>query len=200
MKQLVALATFVIASSANATIHTVTCQNGVSHFLPITVNAMVGDTIYWTWVSGTHIVGPILASDIPAGALMWDVPIDVAHLDFEYVVSMPGTYHYVCHPDAPHGEDGYIEVSSTTTVQNMDPIGGVFAAYPNPFTDELTVEASGANGMAIHDLLGRQLVSVVLKPASTRLQLDLATLPRGVFLCSILRNGVVLETKRLIKN
>lgn len=37
-----------LVSSANATVHTVTAQNTPTHFLPVTVNAVVGDTIRWT--------------------------------------------------------------------------------------------------------------------------------------------------------
>lgn len=66
MKAFLIFASFLlIVSTVNATVHIVTCQNGSSHFIPDTVNAVVGDTIHWTWLAGVHITGPINASNIP---------------------------------------------------------------------------------------------------------------------------------------
>lgn len=58
MKLLFTFLAFVVSGlAANANVITITCQNSPSHFLPVTVNVTVGDTIHWTWIEGTHIVG-----------------------------------------------------------------------------------------------------------------------------------------------
>lgn len=42
----------------------------------MTINAVLGDTIHWTWVSGTHIVGVVNETDIPVLADTWYAVID----------------------------------------------------------------------------------------------------------------------------
>ena len=190
----------LVATAANATTHTVTCQNSPSHYLPVTVNAIVGDTILWTWVAGTHVVGPILASDIPAGAAMWNAPIDVNDHSFKYVVKVVGNYHYVCHPATPHGEDAYIVVTAGATgIQDNNALNNVSSAYPNPFTDKLTIETSNGDQILIFNALGEKIKSFPLKSGQTKIEADLATLPKGIFFYTILKEGVILETKKIIK-
>ena len=200
MKQLFAFVVFVsFAITVDATVHIVTCQNGPNHFLPVTVNANAGDTIHWTWVSGNHIVGPINETDIPVLADSWYGVIDVNFTDFEYVVAYPGNYYYVCHPGAPHGEDGFIVVTGTTAVQTQEAVNGTTLPYPNPFSDRITVEAAGANSMTLHNLLGEHVGSSTFTSGVSTLRVDPGTLPKGIYFCSILRNGVVLETRRVVK-
>ena len=202
MKLFFTLASFaVIVSAANATIVTVTCQDGNSHFLPVTVTAVCGDTIRWTWVSGTHVVGPISASDIPAGAAMWNEFIDAGpgNQSAEYVVTAAGTYHYVCHPATPHGEDGYIVVTCGTGVQPTNALSNVSSAYPNPFSEKINIETSGADLILIYNYVGEKIKSFSVKSGQTKLETDLATLPKGIFFYSIIKNGTVLETRKIIK-
>lgn len=200
MKQIIPLLVFIAGPlAADATVHIVTCQNGPNHFLPVTVNAIVGDTIHWTWVSGNHIVGPIAETDIPTLADSWYGVIDVNFTDFEYVVAYPGNYNYVCHPGSPHGEDGFIVVAGSTAVEEAQPTNGTSLLYPNPFSDKLTIEASGANGMTLHNVLGEQVGTFAFVGGGITLRADPGTLPKGIYFCSILRNGVVLETRRVVK-
>jgi plastocyanin len=187
-------------TGANATIHTVTCQNSPSHYLPVTINVMVGDTIHWVWVAGVHVVGPIRASDIPAGAAMFNAPIDNTHLTFDYVVTVAGNYHYVCHPATPHGEDGYIVASLATGIQSYSPLNNLSSVYPNPFSSKITIETSRADLISIYNILGEQVQSYVVESGQTKLEIDLATLPTGVFFYSIRKDGAVLETRKIIKN
>ncbi|MFZ1686002.1 MAG: T9SS type A sorting domain-containing protein [Flavobacteriales bacterium] len=199
MKQIVTLSLLVVFTfSANATVHTVTCQNGASHFLPVTVNANVGDTVHWTWISGNHVVGPIAETDIPALADSWYGVIDDTFNDFEYVVNYPGIYYYVCHPNAPHGEDAYIVVADPLAVQAAEPVVNT-ALYPNPFRDQLTVEITGATSATLYNLLGTQVGSSTFTAGGTTLRMDTGTLPKGIYFCSILRNEAVLDTRRVVK-
>lgn len=199
MKHLLTLAAFASLSiTTRAITHIVTCQNGANHFLPVTINAMIGDTIHWTWVSGNHIVGIINETDIPALADTWYAVVDATYNDYEYVVAYPGNYHYVCHPAQPHGEDGYIVVAVNTAVQEAKPNEGV-VLYPNPFTGQITLEADGANGVTIHNLLGEKVASYAFTGDRTALRTDLGNLPKGFYFFRILRNGVVLETRRTVK-
>ncbi|HXC03624.1 MAG TPA: T9SS type A sorting domain-containing protein [Bacteroidia bacterium] len=189
--------TFV--SISQATIHTVTCQNTPSHFLPVTTNASIGDTILWTWVAGTHVVGPIATTDIPAGAPMWNAPIDASDHSFKYVVTVAGNYHYVCHPATPHGEDAYIVVASVATgipeYNSKNSIG----AFPNPFSEKITLETTNADLLVISNAAGQRVASFPVKSGQTKLEADLGTLPKGVYFYILLKEGVVLETRKIIK-
>jgi plastocyanin len=190
----------VVIGSANATVHTVTCQNTPSHFLSVTVNAVIGDTIRWTYVAGVHVVGPISAADIPTGAAMWNGPIDASHLALEYVVTVAGNYHYVCHPNSPHGEDAYIVVATTTVVQQYNGLNNVSSVYPNPFSEKITIEASNADLIFIYNCLGEKIKSFTFKTGETKIEIDLSTLPKGLFFYSIIKNGMTIETKKIFKD
>jgi plastocyanin len=188
----------VVCSAANATVHIVTCQNSPAHFLPESLNATVGDTIHWTWIEGNHIVGPVNISDIPAGAAIWNGYIDASHHDFEYVVTHVGVYYYDCHPGTPHGENASITVTGTTGVQHN--LQNAFSsAYPNPFTETITIETSNAEQILLYNTLGKKVNSFTLKSGQTKLQADLGTLPEGIYFYSIIRNGAVIETRKIMK-
>lgn len=190
---------FVITCVTKATVVTVTCQNSPSHFLPVTINVTVGDTIHWTWVAGVHVVGPIDTTDIPHGAAMWNAPIDASHLTFDYVVTVPGHYHYVCHPATPHGEDAYIVVTAATTGVQESTGGNLSSAYPNPFAGKITIETVNADQILIYNLLGEKIKSFPVKSGQNKTEIDLSVLPSGVFLYSTIKEGTVLETRRIVK-
>jgi len=67
-------------------------------FSPATVNASVGDTIQWTWLSGFHTT---TSTDVPAGAATWDAPMTSDSTSFTYKLTTAGAYSYVCsiHPN-----------------------------------------------------------------------------------------------------
>ena len=195
-----------ILTSANAAVVTVTCQNTPAHFLPITVNAVCGDSIHWTWVAGGHVVGPISTADIPGGAAMWNAPIDAAHLSFYYVITVAGNYHYVCHPSTPHGEDAYIVVSCATGVPSVD-LNHFSFAYPNPVTDKLYVIsytpapfASGLYekcGIAIYNLLGEKIYEQEIRAPKT--EINFSSQPSGIYFYCIIKEGVIIERRKFVK-
>jgi hypothetical protein len=168
--------------------------------LPVTVNAVIGDTIRWTYVAGVHVVGPISAADIPTGAAMWNGPIDASHISLEYVVTVAGNYHYACHPASPHGEDAYIVVSTTTGVQQYNGLYNGSSVYPNPFSEKITIEASNADLIFIYNCLGEKVKIFTFKSGETKIEVDLSTLPKGLFFYSIIKNGMAIETKKIIKD
>lgn len=189
----------VIISTANATVHTVTCQNSPSHFLPVTCNAVVGDTILWTWVAGTHVVGPMSASDIPNGAAMFNAPIDASNHSFKYKVTVAGNYNYQCHPATPHGESATIVVTAATGVQQYNALSYLSSAYPNPFSEKVTIEIPTVDLILIYNFMGEKIKSFPVKNGQTKFEADLSALPKGVFFYSIIKDGSILETRKIIK-
>ena len=114
MKKILLLAALLIGSvSATwSADHRVTVSNFV--FTPSTVNAVVGDTISWTWVNGMHTT---TAVSIPQGARRWNKPIDVSHPRFRMRVTVAGTYDYRCNFHFAQGMVGTIVVSAASPGQ-----------------------------------------------------------------------------------
>lgn len=67
-------------------------------FTPANINVMVGDTVIWTWGSGTHTT---TSTSVPLGADSWDSPMDISNRTFQYVVTIEGSYNYWCSIHAP---------------------------------------------------------------------------------------------------
>lgn len=80
-------------------------------------NVAIGDTIRWEWVSGFHTT---TSGSIPEGAVPWDEPITQTITSFEYVVEIPGTYHYVCTPHVPHMVGSFIVLPDANLVVEPD--------------------------------------------------------------------------------
>ena len=83
-----------------ATVHPVTVQD--FSFSPSSLAVSVGDTIQWTWVSGSHTTTSIT---MPVGATPWNASINSGSLSFSYQVTTAGSYTYNCaiHPSLMSG-------------------------------------------------------------------------------------------------
>lgn len=65
--------------------------------LPLVI---LGDTIRWVWISGSHTT---TSTTIPPGAAIWNSPITSAVPSFEYIPTVAGTHNYKCTPHAAGG-------------------------------------------------------------------------------------------------
>jgi plastocyanin len=74
-------------------------------------NVIVGDTIRWVWVSGSHTT---TSTTIPAGAASWDHPITSGNPTYEYRVTVAGNYNYKCTPHAGMGMVGSFTATGPT--------------------------------------------------------------------------------------
>ena len=110
MKKLLLLAAVLIGSvsATFAADHRVTVSDFA--FTPSTVNAVVGDTVSWTWRSGMHTT---TSTSVPPHARSWDAPMDSTHKRFRIQLRVAGTYTYICifHSQAMMGT---IVVSATS--------------------------------------------------------------------------------------
>lgn len=95
----------LISISSKATIHIVQVSN--FQFSPASVSdVIVGDTMRWIWVSGSHTttddpaIQPV--TSLPAGAPTWNAPINASSTTFDYKVIVAGVYNYLC---IPHSAD-----------------------------------------------------------------------------------------------
>jgi plastocyanin len=111
MKKVLLLA-FLTGSFAAAFAHKIKIKVSDFQFNAKTVNAVVGDTIIWVWVIGTHTT---TSTSIPAGAAVWNKPIDATHKRFNYVLKVAGTYNYRCNFHFSIGMTGKLIVSRALT-------------------------------------------------------------------------------------
>ncbi len=108
---------------AHATVHNIQVAN--FQFTPSTINAVVGDSITWTWVGGSHTTTCDPASQgtgnsLPAGAATWNSPMNATNTTFTYQLTVAGTYNYYCIPHAVFGMKGVINVSAVLPVTLID--------------------------------------------------------------------------------
>lgn len=191
-----------ITFTSNAKVITITCQNSPSHFLPVTINAVVGDVIHWTWVTGTHIVGPINASDIPSGAAMFNGLIDANHHTFEYVVAIAGNYHYDCHPATPHGENAYIVVTDNLGVQQNNALDKLASVYPNPSNGKFHFLIDNSqifenSQVEIYNLQGQTIYQSAI--TTTKSDIDLSNQSKGLYFLVFYNRQAILTKKIVIK-
>lgn len=183
----------MFAGSVQATIHTVQVANNT--FTPQTFTAAVGDTVRWVLSAGTHTTTSTAAS-IPAGASPWDQTLSTVGQTFDYKIMVAGNYGYVCnfHP----GMAGGFTASASTGVEEQA-LNVVFAAYPNPFKEKLTITHSGIEKINVFNMTGSKVASFEVSVYDTKTVLDLSALPAGVYFFSTIKQDAIVETKRVVK-
>lgn len=103
MKKITLLLTVAfIAVSTVSFARKITIKVSNFQFSPSSVNAKVGDTIFFKWVNGRHTTTSLT---IPANARAWNHPMDSAHKKFRYILKVAGVYNYNCsiHPSTMRG-------------------------------------------------------------------------------------------------
>ena len=188
---------FVIGGlNLSATVHTIGVQN--FSFSPNSVNANVGDTIIWQWISGTHTT---TSSTIPAGAAAWNASMTSATASFLYVLTVPGTYNYLC---TIHNFTGVITVGGATGIEKIEATPPVLV-YPSPFINQLTVDLNFSSVfksnvvVELYDLLGTRKYRHVLGDEVVEpLNVDVSGLPQGIYFVSV-SNGKDKATFKVTK-
>ena len=180
--------------NANATVWNVLVQP--SSFVPSNLpNVACGDTIIWTLGGGSpHTT---TSTSIPPGATPWDAPITNASPVFVYKVpDVEGVYNYVC---TPHGFTASFTVTcAVKTEEELEKNNP--KVFPNPFISNFTVEYKDADEIRITNFNGVLIRSYALNPAENKKEIYVVDLPSGVYLYSILKEGVVIVTNKLLKN
>src|ERR1051326_1897572 len=97
---------FSVIICSKASIHQISVAD--FSFTPSTVNAVCGDTILWTWSSGTHTT---TSKTIPGCATAWNNPVNSTATSYSIVVSCAGNYNYQCTFHASMGMTGTIAVT-----------------------------------------------------------------------------------------
>ncbi|MFD2718887.1 T9SS type A sorting domain-containing protein [Hymenobacter monticola] len=115
-------------------------------------------------------------------------------------------YHCTSHGAPGQGQYGVLTVVARTTTATLDPAaaGIGLSVYPNPSRGLVTVKLDQKPGadykLRLSNIIGQEIRTVALKPDLTAagLPLDLSDLHAGLYVYSLLVDGKVVSTKRLV--
>ena len=127
---------------AKSTIHEILVWDGYMQFLPSSLVVELGDTIQWLPLDNPSMVHTVTSSNIPAGAVefdvIWQAPADTF---FQYIPAVIGLYEYVCTPHIQYDMIGSFNVveaaAGMVEFEQND-----FTIYPNPASDMLFIKTS----------------------------------------------------------
>ncbi|MBH8570053.1 T9SS type A sorting domain-containing protein [Microvirga sp. STS02] len=192
---------------ASAFATTVTVTIGSNFYSPLTVNIQTGDVVHFVLQSGQH---PTVSEDntsIPLFTLSSASP--TRDITFNTAGAIP--YYCLAHgaPGQPLGQgmNGLINVTQRTTTATLDAkaAGIDVNVYPNPSHGQVTVQlnqkiGAGAYQLRLSNIIGQEVRTIALKPELTTagLPLDLSDLRTGVYFYSLVVDGKVASTKRLV--
>ena len=115
-------------------------------FIPATVNATVGDTINFTWITGLHNVvqtNDDTCDTIKVDGITSGLPIDELGKKFNFTVTEPGNFWYICQVHCKTGMKGVIIVNSeeptgtATAIPTLRYPGDEPGDYPIPTSETL---------------------------------------------------------------
>ncbi len=193
MKKLYTLLSFALLfTAANATVVVVTANANFT-FTPSIITVQCLDTVRWNWVGGIHNT---TSNTIPTCATSWAAPLTSTSTTFQYQVPCAGNYFYGCtfHPNMT----GQIICVCTSGMNTLNQLSS-FNVGPNPFGNTVKVKYENVDAVRIFNVLGAEMKSVSLDAQISTLELDLSALRPGVYFFSVMREGIVTETKKLVK-
>ncbi len=164
----------------------------------------VGDVVTWSYTgSSSH---PTASDSSPAAWATF--PLNSSSPSFTKTFDVAGVYPYHCtiHGGPGSGMSGTITVTSATPTATEDARLAALALslFPNPSRGYVTVQLRQRPGpdyqLRISNVIGQEIRSVGLHPdlSAAGLPLNLTDLPGGVYFYSLLVDGKVASTKRLI--
>lgn len=200
-KTLLIIVSALILSGAQptlATVHNVDVED--FEFDPASFIANVGDTVNWIWDEGFHTTTSFI---IPSGAATWDQPISSGTPFYSYVITVAGSYDYICSPHASMGMTGHFTVLGTTGIEEaMVPSLNLTKSYVSngKLHFEFTAPGNEVPEMALYDLAGRSVLNEKLSLQGNSVQthsVDVGALPKGLYLF-YLQTGDSRLTRRIV--
>ena len=183
-----------LSTNSYSVIHTITVSN--FQFSPASLSVNVGDTMLWVLGGGNHTT----TSDgvLPNGAAPWDSPINSTVPAFSYVVTVEGTYNYICSPHLFQGQFVAINtgISNPVSLVNFN----IYSIRKSIYNISYSLNRSTDVRMTIYDITGKsaRVLSSTVQPAGDYSKtFNLEDLQNGIYLFEILIGNQRIS-KRLI--
>lgn len=132
-----------------------------------TAKIMVGETVQWHRVDGSHTTTNGLSSKAPDAGLLFDQPLTAAAPNFTFTFNTAGEYHFFCRPHEGDVMKGVVLVS---TLVGVDPtrgarIGFTSGPHPNPSRTSVSfgfaLVQAGRVTAELFDARGRRVATAV---------------------------------------
>lgn len=200
MKKIV-LAFIVLAvtfsSQLSATVHIVN-QQGTT-FSPADFTVIVGDTVRFQWNNGSHNT---VSTDVPAGAAIWNSPLNSGNQSYEYEVTVAGSYAYVC--TFHTGQDGvFTAEAAPNSVQNVQR-AAIEMNVRTSANGNLTVHVMNASGdqatVTMLDITGREVATLhqgVIATDDFVIRQDVSSFQRGIYFVRF-QEGARVSTRKVL--
>ena len=150
-----------------------------------------GDTIIWTWGSGTHNLRTT------SGTESFDSGyFTVSGSTFTYTFNQVGSTDYVCDPHAGN-MNGTVTVTSTAGISENNLLS--FEMYPNPVSDLLNIQLPTGTEKAevsVFDYTGRLVSSKTISSNDTAI--DVQKISKGIYMIRVAANNKI-GVQRFIK-
>ncbi|MDF2438137.1 MAG: copper binding protein plastocyanin [Bacteroidota bacterium] len=198
------LYSFIIASSLTiASLSAATIQVGVgingtgtpaSVFTPSAITANVGDVIQF--IQGSTVQHNVTSTSVPATAApMSSGTMSTIGQMYNYTVTVAGSYAFRC--TFHNGMNGTMTVAA---VGIADPaIDLLTQVYPNPFKDKLNVKYNGIEKVEFYNVVGEKVKSIEMDQVEGKLEVDMETLPSGIYFFRSYKDGEIVGTRKIVK-
>ncbi len=169
-----------------------------------TITIKAGDAVTWDYATGNSS-HPTMSDSSPAA---WDTfPLNSTNRTKKIIFTTAGVYPYHCmvHGSATGGMRGVITVQATPTATEDARLTALaLNIFPNPSRGFVTVQLRQKPGpdykLRLSNVIGQEIRSLALRPDLTvaGLPLNLSDLPGGVYFYSLVVDGKVASTRRLV--
>ena len=161
----------------------------------------VGDVVTWSYVGfSSHPTASVNGARVT-------FPMNAANTTRSITFSTPGTFGYYCtaHGAPNVNQYGILTVQGAPSATlDAQAAGITLSVYPNPSKGQVTVQLTQKAGvdykLRLSNIIGQEIRTVALKSelTSAGLPLDLSDLHTGMYFYSLLVDGKVVSTKRLM--
>lgn len=192
---LICVFTLLNISTNAATINVGVGTNGTAlanQFFPSAITANVGDVVAFILAGGTHNV---TSSSVPAtAAAISSGTMTTPGQTYNYNVTVAGSYVFSC--TFHIGMNGTINAAAGIATPTVDLLTSV---YPNPFKDKVTLKYNGVESIDLYNIVGEKVKTFELPSTENKTEIDLSDLSAGVYFIRTFKEGIVLETKKIVK-
>ena len=152
-----------------------------------------GDTVIWTWGSGTHNLRST------GGDESFDSGYHSSGYQFSYTFNTPGVTTYICDPH-PNSMYGTVTVTGTASIASDLKLN--FDISPNPVSNSLNLKfnqnISTGILVEIYDILGKLIYKETSVMNNQRNSIDVSDLNRGIYIVKIY-SGNNISIKKFTK-